>query len=66
MKVDTDLIIPYSIAIGILNLVFTAILTVVVSYWIFHFPLTWKMLGENYLIGYVVLWILNIKTIKGE
>jgi hypothetical protein len=61
-----NLIIPYSIAIGILNLVLTTILTLVVSYWIFHFPLTWKMFGENYLVGYVVLWILNIETIKGE
>ena len=61
-----DLIIPYSVAIGILNLILTTILTVVVSYWIFHFPLTWKMFGENYLVGYVVLWMLNINTIKGE
>ena len=64
MKIDSDLIIPYSIAIGIFNLIFSAIITVVVSHLIFNFPLTWKLFIENYIVGYAVLWLLNLKIIR--
>lgn len=63
MKLEKDLLIPYSIATGFFNLLFTAIITIVVSS-IFSFPLTWKTFGESFAVGYVVLWIFNLDIIK--
>lgn len=58
--------IPYSIAVGMFNLVFTVILVTVFSSWVFHHPITWGVLIKSYIVGYIVLWILNVKIIRVE
>ena len=60
------LFISYCIAIGLFNLLFTVLITIIVSCWIFHFPFTWKMFLENYIVGYIVLWLLNLNIIKNK
>ena len=64
MRVNKGLLIPYSLAIGMFNLIFTAIIVLVVSHLMFDFPLTWGLYAEHYAIGYVILWVLNLDTIK--
>ena len=66
-QIDEELLrlfVAYSLAIGLFNLIFTTIITLVISCGIFHFTFTWKMFLENYVIGYIVLWLLNIKITK--
>lgn len=62
MKIETDLIIPYSLAVGLANLILSGILTVI-SAFIFHFPITGEVLLTNYIIGYIILWITSIDLI---
>ena len=63
MKIEREFIVPYSIAIGFFNLIFTTII-VVIAAWAFSFTLTWKMYFESYALGYIILWILNLKSIR--
>jgi hypothetical protein len=63
MKIDTDLIIPYSLAIGLANLILSGILTLI-SAFVFHFPITGEVLLTNYIIGYIILWITSIDLIE--
>ena len=63
MKIDTDLIIPYSLAVGFANLILSGILTLI-SALVFHFPITGEVLLTNYIIGYIILWITSIDLIE--
>ena len=63
MKIEREFIIPYSVAIGVFNLIFTGVIVLILS-WIFDFSLTRKIFWEHYAVGYVVLWILNLKIIR--
>ena len=63
MKIDTDLIIPYSLAVGFANLVLSGILTLI-SALVFHFPITGEVILTNYIIGYIILWITSIDLIE--
>lgn len=60
------LLISYCIAIGLFNLIFTALITLIVSCGIFNFPFTWKMFLENYAVGYIVLWLLNLSILNNK
>ena len=63
MRINTDLIIPYSLAAGFANLILSVILTLI-SALAFHFPITGEVLLTNYIIGYIIMWILNIHLIE--
>ena len=65
MKLKKELIIPYSIAIGVWNFIFTVIIATILSV-VLSFPMTMKILTEFLFVGYVVLWLLNVKVIKEE
>lgn len=63
MKIEKEFIIPYSISVGMFNLIFTGIIVFILS-WIFDFSLTWRIFWEHYAVGYVVLWVLNLRIIR--
>lgn len=63
MRIDKDLIIPYSLAIGVFNLLFTLILTAIAMA-IFSWGFSWELLWNNYIMGYITLWLLNLKVIR--
>ena len=63
MKIDTDLIIPYSLAVGFANLILSGILTLI-SALDFHFPITGEVILTNYIIGYIILWITSMDLIE--
>ena len=63
MKIDTDLIIPYSLAVGLANLMLSGILTLI-SALVFHFRITGEVILTNYIIGYIILWITSIDLIE--
>lgn len=65
MRVDKELIVPYSLAIGIFNIIFTSVIVTILS-WIFEFSLTSKIYAEHYVVGYLILWLLNLSIIKSE
>jgi hypothetical protein len=65
MKINQEFIVPYSLAVGIFNLIFVSILILILS-WIFNFHLTWRIFAEHYILGYAVLWILNLKSIEDK
>ena len=65
MRIKKELVLSYCMAIGILNLILTITIVPLVS-WIFSIPLTWERFGESYLIGYLILGILNIKIITSN
>ena len=64
MRLNNKLILSYSLAIGIFNAMFTTVIVVAVSHLIFKFPLTWKLYGVHYIVGYIVLWLMNLEMIK--
>jgi hypothetical protein len=63
MRIKKELIFPYIMATGIFNIIVTAILSASLCI-CFSNTLTLKMFLENYMIGYVILFILNINIIK--
>jgi uncharacterized membrane protein YvlD (DUF360 family) len=58
-----NLIIPYILAIGVFNFIFTAIVLTILCA-IFSNTLTLRMFIEHYIVGYIILFILNLKVIK--
>ena len=63
MKIDTDLIIPYCLAVGFANLILSGILTLI-SALAFHIHITGEVILTNYIIGYIILWITSIDLIE--
>ena len=63
MRIDEELIFPYSLAIGIWNIPCT-IATMAICYFIFNIPITQEKIVGSYLIGYVILFMLNLKSIE--
>lgn len=70
MKIYTDLLIPYSLAVGFVNLFLTTAITLIliVICWAVGDTLPWKLFIRSYIasyiIGYIILWVLNLKVIK--
>ena len=62
MKIDKKLLFPYNMAILFVNALLTTLI-VTGSSLIFDTPLTWGGFGESFLIGYIILWVLNLKII---
>ena len=62
MKINKKLLFPYSMAILFVNALLTT-LVITGSSLIFDTPLTWKGFGDSFLIGYAILWVLNLKII---
>ena len=58
-----ELILPYSLAIGAWNAIFTVCITMILAF-IFSFRVTLGIFIQNYIFGYIVLWILNLKIIE--
>ena len=56
-------LISYSIAIGIVNFILTGLIVTIASMASLY-PLTWKVFAQSYAIGYIILWILNMKLIR--
>lgn len=63
MKINKKLIIPYVLAIGFWNLIFTSLITIILVA-VLAFPLTGRMLVESFTIGFIVLFILNLRKIR--
>ena len=63
MKINKDLLVPYCLATGFFNLIFTTVLILVASL-IFSFQLTWEVFEESFAIGYIILWVSNLDIIK--
>ena len=62
MKSRKELI-SYSMAIGIINFILTGLILTIASMASLY-TLTLKTFIQSYAIGYVILWILNIHTLK--
>ena len=63
MYINKREIIPYSLAIGMFNVIFTGIIIILASI-IYGFPITFKIFTKYYTIGYIVLWLMNIDVIE--
>ena len=55
-------ILPYSIAVGIWNIIFTVIIAFLVNI-ILSIHVTWELFLKSYICGYVFLWIGNLRAI---
>ena len=58
-----ELLLPYSLAIGVWNALFTVVITFIIAF-LFEFQITLGTLIHNYIAGYIVLWALNLKIIE--
>lgn len=63
-KLDTRLIVPYCITIAIVNLICTAVVALIVV--TFTDSYSWKLFIESYTLGYILLWLANLKLIEEE
>lgn len=53
---------PYSIAVGIWNLLFTIIIVFIEAI-ILSISISWELLWKSYMCGYIFLWIANLRAI---
>ena len=55
-------ILPYSVAVGAWNLLFTIIIVFIETIILSITP-TWELLWKSYICGYTFLWITNLRAL---
>lgn len=64
MGIKKELLLSYSLAVGAWNFIFTLIILVILTLTVPSITFDSSTFLKSYLMGYVVLWVLSLGTIR--
>lgn len=64
MGIKKELLLSYSLAVGAWNFIFTLIILVILTLTVPSITFDLNTFLKSYLMGYVVLWVLSLGTIR--
>ena len=64
MGIKKELLLSYSLAVGAWNFIFTLIILVILTLIVPSITFDLNTFLKSYLMGYVVLWVLSLGTIR--